>query len=75
MSSGEKVTCPLCNDAVDKLLYRFHINNERKAIERIKEKNPERTESDVFAAVVWIIIMLRLCVSKYRYSNPDGWCH
>ncbi len=36
----------MCNDAVDKLPYRFHIDNERNVIEKIKEKNPEWTQND-----------------------------
>lgn len=40
MSYGEKIICPLCNDAVDKLLYRFHIDSERTVLEKIKAQNP-----------------------------------
>jgi serine protease AprX len=40
MSNGEKIICPLCNDAVDKLLYRFHIDSERSVLDKIKEQNP-----------------------------------
>jgi len=40
MSNSEKIICPLCNDAVDKLRYRFHIDDERSVIEKIKEQNP-----------------------------------
>lgn len=32
--------CPLCNDAVDKLLYRYHIDGEKQVIEKIKQQNP-----------------------------------
>lgn len=46
MNSNEKVICPLCNDAVDKLLYRFHIDDERNVIERIKTNNPQWTKND-----------------------------
>jgi serine protease AprX len=46
MNNGEKIICPLCNDAVDKLLYRFHIDDERNVIEKIKEQNPAWTEND-----------------------------
>lgn len=35
-----RITCPLCNDRVDRLLYRFHIENERVVLKRIEEKNP-----------------------------------
>ena len=40
------ITCPLCNDAVEKLLYRFHIEGERNVIERIKEEHPAWAEDD-----------------------------
>src|SRR6476620_10669107 len=46
MNSSEKIICPLCKDAVDRLLYRFHIENERKAIEQIKISNPQWAEAD-----------------------------
>jgi len=46
MNSSEKIICPLCNDAVDKLLYRFHIEDERKVIERIRQHNPQWAEED-----------------------------
>jgi serine protease AprX len=42
----EKITCPLCNDAVDKLLYRFHIESEQAVIEKIKSSNPAWAEQD-----------------------------
>ncbi len=57
MTSGEKVVCPLCNDAVDKLLYRFHIDNERNVIEKIKEKNPGWAQNDGICNRLWITIM------------------
>jgi serine protease AprX len=40
------IVCPLCNDIVDKLLYRYHLDNERQVIERIKDHNPEWAEND-----------------------------
>ncbi len=46
MSKAEKINCPLCNDAVDKLLYRYHIDSERKVIEKIKVDHPAWTEMD-----------------------------
>lgn len=46
MNTGEKIICPLCNDTVDKLLYRFHIDSERNVIERIKQQNPEWSVND-----------------------------
>lgn len=36
----------MCNDAVDKLLYRYHIDSERKVIEKLKEEHPKWTEQD-----------------------------
>lgn len=46
MNNGERVTCPLCNDTVDKLLYRFHIDSERSVIDKIKQDHPVWTEND-----------------------------
>lgn len=46
MNNSEKIICPLCNDAVDKLLYRFHIDDERSVLERIKINNPQWAEQD-----------------------------
>ena len=36
----------MCNDAVDKLLYRFHIDDERSVLDRIKKQNPQWVEQD-----------------------------
>ncbi len=36
----------MCNDLVDELLYRFHINSEQAVIDKIKLKNPGWTEQD-----------------------------
>ncbi|MEP6596872.1 MAG: S8 family serine peptidase [Ginsengibacter sp.] len=41
-----KLICPLCNDTVDKLLYRFHYDSERMVIEKIKQEFPQWTEND-----------------------------
>ena len=41
-----RTICPLCNDKVDKLLYRFHLDNERQVIDRIKNGHPLWTEND-----------------------------
>ncbi|MEP7109345.1 MAG: S8 family serine peptidase [Ferruginibacter sp.] len=46
MNNGGNITCPLCTDKVDKLLYRFHVESERKVIAKIKEQNPGWTEND-----------------------------
>jgi serine protease AprX len=46
MNTGTAIICPLCNDTVDKLLYRYHIDGERKVVEQIKQHNPDWTEND-----------------------------
>ncbi len=46
MNNGGKIICPLCSDAVDKLLYRFHIDSERNVIEKIKAHNPAWSVND-----------------------------
>ncbi len=46
MNNGEQIICPLCDDIVDKLLYRFHIDNERVVIEKIKSEHPSWTKND-----------------------------
>jgi serine protease AprX len=46
MKQSEKITCPLCNDVVDELLYRFHINSEKAVIDKIKLNNPGWAEQD-----------------------------
>ncbi|MFT3678908.1 MAG: S8 family serine peptidase [Ferruginibacter sp.] len=43
---NNKLLCPLCNDTVDKLLYRFHVENERVVLKLIKEKNPSWSTHD-----------------------------
>jgi serine protease AprX len=46
MNITPTIVCPLCNDTVDKLLYRYHLDNERQVIERIKDHNPQWAEND-----------------------------
>jgi serine protease AprX len=46
MNAAASILCPLCNEPVEKLLYRYHIDNERQVIERIKEQNPQWSEQD-----------------------------
>jgi serine protease AprX len=46
MGNDKKIICPLCSDTVDKLLYRFHIDDERNVIEKIRQQNPSWTEND-----------------------------
>lgn len=36
----------MCNDKVEKLLYRFHIDSERQVIDRIKKQHPVWAEND-----------------------------
>lgn len=46
MNLHENIICPLCGDEVDRILYRYHIGNEKVVVEKIKEHNPEWTEND-----------------------------
>ncbi len=46
MNTDATIICPLCNDEVNKLLYRYHLDGERLVIEKIKEQNPGWTEHD-----------------------------
>jgi len=46
MNNEEKIICPFCNDAVDKLLYRFHSSSEEAIVEKIKLHNPGWTDND-----------------------------
>ncbi len=40
MNNKNQIICPLCNDSIDKLLYRFHIDSEKVIIEKIKNDHP-----------------------------------
>ena len=40
------IVCPLCQDRIEKLVYRYHLNDERRVIEEIKSQNPTWTEHD-----------------------------
>ena len=40
------IICPLCNDAVDRLVYRFHYDSEQHVIDKIKASHPAWTEQD-----------------------------
>jgi serine protease AprX len=44
--ASTNIICPLCNDTVDKLVYRFHHDSERGVIEKIKHEFPEWTVND-----------------------------
>ncbi|MBS1598781.1 MAG: S8 family serine peptidase [Bacteroidetes bacterium] len=46
MNNDKQIICPLCNDAVDKLLYRFHIDSEKNVIDKIRKEHPGWTETD-----------------------------
>jgi serine protease AprX len=46
MNQQGNIICPLCGDEVEKLLYRYHLDNERQVIERIKNHNPDWTKDD-----------------------------
>jgi serine protease AprX len=46
MKQHENIVCPLCGDAVARLLYRYHIDNEKVVVEKIKEHNPDWAEND-----------------------------
>ncbi|HEX4850714.1 MAG TPA: hypothetical protein VFV08_07915, partial [Puia sp.] len=46
MNKPNLITCPLCNDMVDKLLYRFHIESEKVIIEKIKNQHPTWASQD-----------------------------
>src|SRR5437868_5013680 len=46
MNFGTTIQCPLCHEAVDKLLYRYHLDNERLVIETLKGHHPTWTEND-----------------------------
>lgn len=41
-----RVICPLCGDAVDKSVYRFHHDSEATVIAKIKAEFPEWTKND-----------------------------
>jgi serine protease AprX len=46
MVQHKNIVCPLCGDRVDKLLYRYHIDNEKFVLEKIKEHNPGWSVND-----------------------------
>ena len=46
MTENKQIVCPLCGDNVNKLLYRFHVENEKVVLQKIKTNNPEWTEHD-----------------------------
>lgn len=46
MASITTIICPLCRDKVEKLVYRYHIDNEKEVIKKIKLQNPSWTKND-----------------------------
>lgn len=46
MNQQGNIICPLCGDKVEKLLYRYHLDNENVVVEKIREHNPEWTVND-----------------------------
>src|SRR5258707_2496976 len=46
MQNREKIICPLCQDSVEKLVYRFHFDNEKTVIEKIKSAHPDWSATD-----------------------------
>ncbi|HET9744545.1 MAG TPA: S8 family serine peptidase [Chitinophagaceae bacterium] len=46
MAHREHIVCPLCGDQVDKLVYRYHVDNEKFVLQKIKERNPGWTVND-----------------------------
>ena len=41
-----QLICPLCQDKVDRLVYRFHYESENNILQRIRLHKPEWTEND-----------------------------
>lgn len=46
MAKDQSLQCPLCQDQVENLVYRFHIENEQEVINRIKADHSEWVEQD-----------------------------
>lgn len=46
MNQSITIQCPLCNDLVDKLVYRYHLDNERQVLAIIRQQNPDWTIED-----------------------------
>lgn len=40
MNTAEHIICPLCDEPVEKLLYRFHVESEREVFNRIRQQHP-----------------------------------
>jgi len=63
MSQLENISFPLCGDKIDKLLYRYHIDNEKVVLQKIKKHNPEWSVNDGVCS---------RCVDYY-HSEPSPW--
>ena len=46
MESSINIICPLCSDTVDKLYYRYHIESEKKVLDKIRDNNPAWSQND-----------------------------
>ncbi|MBL7737912.1 MAG: S8 family serine peptidase [Chitinophagaceae bacterium] len=46
MNTATSILCPVCREPVDRLLYRYHIDGEKRVIEQIKQQNPGWAEHD-----------------------------
>ncbi len=46
MSTEERITCQLCGDKVDRLIYHFHFDSEKKVLDLIEKSNPGWVESN-----------------------------
>ncbi len=46
MNNDQRIICPFCNDAVDKLFYRFHNESEQAILEKIRLHNPGWVKND-----------------------------
>ena len=82
MQNGEKVICPLCRDAVDKLVYRFHFDSEKTVIDKIKSAHPEWAATDGLCSRcldyyhVEIVMAQRLLPSigpYFQVKSPDDY--
>jgi len=50
MQNPGTLTCPLCQDTVNRLVFRFHLDQERAILDKIRTVHPEWTEGDGLCA-------------------------
>ena len=50
MRNPGTLTCPLCQDTVNRLVFRFHLDQERAILDKIRSSHPEWTEGDGLCA-------------------------